>query len=278
MSRHFRKILFFLFLLLFFFKCFFCFGGEIEHGRARLGADFTSKLNLLKANEYITCLVVMKDQVNTSLVNAKLDPNLATRKIIHTTVLSALKDKAASSQLGLVDYLNQKTSDGGVKQFKTFWITNAILVTAKKEVVEKIALRPEVEIIEENYPITLVEPVSVEQAAGGAVEKERCLSAMSVREAWRMGYNGAGRLVCNFDTGVDGHHPALASNWRGNNGGLLSACWFDPLQSDFPKDDKGHGSHTMGIMVGITDDDTIGVAFGAEWIAAAVIDRGRTFS
>jgi len=278
MSRRFRKILFFLFLLFFFFKCFFCFGGEIEHGRARLGADFTSKLNLLKANEYITCLVVMKDQVNTSLVNAKLDPNLATRKIIHTTVLSALKDKAASSQLGLVDYLNQKTSDGGVKQFKTFWITNAILVTAKKEVVEKIALRPEVEIIEENYPITLVEPVSVEQAAGGAVEKERCLSAMSVREAWRMGYNGAGRLVCNFDTGVDGHHPALASNWRGNNGGSLSACWFDPLQSDFPKDDKGHGSHTMGIMVGITDDDTIGVAFGAEWIAAAVIDRGRTFS
>ncbi|MFH1336745.1 MAG: S8 family serine peptidase, partial [Candidatus Zixiibacteriota bacterium] len=145
-------------------------------------------------------------------------------------------------------------------------------------VIEEIALRPEVEIIEENYPITLTEPVSVEQAAGGAVEKERCLSAMSVRDAWRMGYTGLGRLVCSFDTGVDGHHPALGSNWRGNNGGSLSACWLDPLESDFPKDDKGHGSHTMGIMVGITDDDTIGVAFGAEWITAAVIDRGRTFS
>jgi subtilisin family serine protease len=271
MSRRYKKILFFLFLLFFFFKCFVCFGGELSF-------DVASKLKMAKADEYVSCLVMMKDQANTSMVNAKLNPALATRKQMHASVLSALKDKSESSQMELVDYLNQKITDGGVKQFKTFWITNAILVTAKKEVIEKIALRPEVEVVEENYPITLTEPVSVEKAAGGAVEKERCLSAMSVREAWKMGYNGAGRLVCSLDTGVDGHHPALESNWRGNNGGSASACWFDPLGSTYPKDDKGHGSHTMGIMVGKSDDDTIGVAYGAEWIAAAVIDRGQTFS
>jgi subtilisin family serine protease len=271
MSRRYKKILFFLFLLFFFFKCFFCFGGELSF-------DINSKLKLVKANEYVSCLVVMKDQVNTSLVNAKLNPEVATRKRVHASVLSALKSKAESSQIGLVDYLNQKKTDGGVKQFKTFWITNAVLVTAKKEVIENIALRPEVKVVEENYPITLTEPVSVKKAAGGSVEKERCYSAMSVRDAWRMGYTGLGRLVCSFDTGVDEHHPALSSNWRGNNGGSLSACWYDPLESNYPTDSKGHGSHTMGIMVGVTDGDTIGVAYGAEWISAAVIDRGRTFS
>ena len=148
----------------------------------------------------------------------------------------------------------------------------------KREVIENIAARPEVEVVEENYPITLVDPVSVEKASSGAVEKERCFSAIGAQEAWKMGYTGKGRLVCSFDTGVDGHHPALSSSWRGNNGGSLSACWYDPLVSDYPKDDKGHGSHTMGVMVGITDNDTIGVAFGAQWIAAAVIDRGRTIS
>ncbi|MFQ6003347.1 MAG: S8 family serine peptidase, partial [Candidatus Zixiibacteriota bacterium] len=34
----------------------------------------------------------------------------------------------------------------------------------------------------------------------------------------------------------------------------------------------------MGIMVGISDDDTIGVAFGAQWISAAVIDQGAGIS
>ena len=271
MSHRMRKILFFLFLLFFFFKCFICFGGE-------LSANLSAKLNLLKVDEYTSCLVMMKDQVNTREMNLKLDPNLITRKMMHTVTLSALRSKAESSQTELINYLNQKTQDSGVKQFQTFWITNAVLVTAKREVIESIAARPEVEAVEENYPITLVDPVSVEKAAGGEVEKERCFSAIGAQESWKMGYTGKGRLVCNFDTGVDGHHPALSSSWRGNNGGSLSACWYDPLVSDYPKDDKGHGSHTMGVMVGITDNDTIGVAFGAQWIAAAVIDRGRTIS
>jgi subtilisin family serine protease len=271
MSHRARKILFFLFLLFFFFKCFICFGGELSKG-------VSAKLNLLKADEYTSCLVVMKDQANTQEMNLKLNPNLITRSLMHTMTLSALKSKAESSQTELITYLNTKSLDGAVKQFKNFWITNAVLITAYKEVIENIAARPEVDVVEENYPITLVDPVSVEKASSGTVEKERCFSAIGAQEAWKMGYNGKGRLVCSFDTGVDGHHPALSSSWRGNNGGSLSACWYDPLVSSYPKDDKGHGSHTMGIMVGITDTDTIGVAFGAEWIAAAVIDRGRSIS
>jgi subtilisin family serine protease len=192
--------------------------------------------------------------------------------------LSSLKSKALSSQTDVIDYLNQRALDGSVKEFKTFWITNAILVTATPKEIEKIASRPDVETVYDNYPITLIDPVSVEKSSGGDVERERCFSAIGAREAWKMGYNGKGRLVCNFDTGVDGHHPALFSNWRGNNGGAPSASWFDPLHSDFPKDDRGHGSHTMGIMAGISEEDTIGVAFGAQWISAAVIDRGMSIS
>jgi hypothetical protein len=36
----------------------------------------------------------------------------------------------------------------------------------------------------------------------------------------------------------------------------------------------GHGTHTMGTMVGSDGSDTVGVAPGAQWIAAAVVDRG----
>lgn len=278
MSCRLRKIAFFFFLIFFFFRSFIAFGGEVS-------PDLFLKLSHLKADELVSCLVVMKDQTNTARLNFELNLSefgstgqKATRKVRHQIIIRSLKDKAGSSQREIIDYLNQKILEGSVEKFKTFWITNAILVTATKDEIKKIASHPDVEAVYENYPITLVDPVSVERSAGNVAERERVLYAIGVRGAWEMGYTGQGRLVCNFDTGVDGDHPALFSNWRGNNGGLPSASWFDPYGSDFPRDVKGHGTHTMGIMAGISEGDTIGVAYGADWIASAVIDRGASIS
>ena len=51
-------------------------------------------------------------------------------------------------------------------------------------------------------------------------------------------------------------------------------------QTDFPNDDPsgGHGTHTMGTMCGnsTVSDDTIGVAPGANWIAANGINQSAT--
>ncbi len=46
-------------------------------------------------------------------------------------------------------------------------------------------------------------------------------------------------------------------------------------QTDFPFDSGQHGTHTMGTICGLgqSTGDTIGVAFGAEWISCGVIDR-----
>jgi subtilisin family serine protease len=267
MTRRLKITAFFFFLLFFFFRSFIVFGGEIS-------PNLVSKLSQLKPEEFVSCLVVMKDQSNTAQLSAKLSLQKASRKVRHQTIVKSLKEKAESSQNELVDYLHQRIVDGSVEEFRTFWITNAILISCIKDEVERIASFPGVEVIYENYPITLVEPVSVERSTGNIAERERSYSAIGAREAWGMGYTGKGRLVCNFDTGVDGHHPCLSANWRGNNGGAASACWLDPYGSDYPKDDKGHGTHTMGIMAGVSGDDTIGVAHGAQWIAAAVVDRG----
>jgi len=91
------------------------------------------------------------------------------------------------------------------------------------------------------------------------------------------GYTGHGRLVCNFDTGVEGTHPALVANWLGANGGTASQSWFDPYGTTsrwmatvtHPYD--GHHGRRDGA-------DTIGVAFNASWISAAVVDRGQNLS
>jgi subtilisin family serine protease len=264
-------VAFMFFLLCLLFKSPPLFGGNIS-------SDLELRLSKSRGDEFESCLLVMKKQVNTAQLNYKLNLQSATRKERHETILKTLKSEASSSQSEIINYLQEKTKQGSVKEFRTFWITNSIFLVATKDEIKKIAFRNDVETIYENYPISLVEPVLVEKSSNNQAEKERCFSAIGVREAWNMGYNGKGRLVCSFDTGVEGDHEALSSNWRGNNGGSVSASWFDPYGSVFPKDKKGHGTHTMGIMVGISESDTIGVAFGAQWISAAVIDRGASLS
>jgi uncharacterized repeat protein (TIGR01451 family) len=84
-------------------------------------------------------------------------------------------------------------------------------------------------------------------------------------------------VVGGADTGYDWDHPALINQYRGWDG--FSAqhdySWHDStdLSPDNPVDPHGHGTHTMGILVG--DDggsNQIGVAPGAKWIGCRNMD------
>ena len=94
------------------------------------------------------------------------------------------------------------------------------------------------------------------------------------------GVTGEGIVIANIDSGVQYDHPALVGNYRGNRGdGTFSHDynWYDPTGSAPPAspcDNNGHGTHTMGTMVGAGG---IGVAPGATWIAAKGCE-GRTCS
>ena len=91
---------------------------------------------------------------------------------------------------------------------------------------------------------------------------------------------GAGMVVANIDTGVQFNHPALVNQYRGNLGGGSfdhTNNWYDPANicGGAPCDNVGHGSHTMGTMVG--DDgagNQVGVAPGAKWIACKGCESG----
>jgi subtilisin family serine protease len=106
------------------------------------------------------------------------------------------------------------------------------------------------------------------------------LSMIGAPQAWRKGITGKGVTVANVDTGVDVNNPNLISHFRGydpNSGLQLENNYFDAYapahkvggKDPQPKDDVGHGTHTMGTMVG-NDGSTapIGVAPGAKFIAA----------
>ncbi|WP_114907353.1 S8 family serine peptidase [Ornithinimicrobium murale] len=200
-------------------------------------------------------------------------------------VYSALTDSAAASQK---DIRAQLDADG--VEYQAFWATNAIRIQGGDEtLVNSLASDSDVEGI---YPTTTYEAPELvkgeSEMAPSAVEWG--IDDINADDVWSTyGVDGEGIVVGNIDTGVQYDHPALVNSYRGNNGdGTFTHDynWFDAAGTspDVPADTNGHGTHTMGTMVGDDGgDNQVGVAPGATWIAAngccptdqALIDSGE---
>jgi subtilisin family serine protease len=161
---------------------------------------------------------------------------------------------------------------------RDFWIVPALAFEVSVSRLPAIAALPGLAAVYDDAGLELVSPVETSPAGAFADAVASHLKALNVPALWSRGLTGAGRLVCNFDTGVEGSHPALTEKWRGTHVPWNQA-WFAPASGDtLPSDKSGHGTHTMGLMVGSTPLDSFGVAPDAEWISAAVIDQGQTLS
>ena len=216
--------------------------------------------NILKSagpEQVISVLIYLDDQVNLYAITGEMDNRDTSLRRYHEVVVRALQEKVLTTQGDIVAFLSELKGEGKVKGFETYWITNAIRAEAVKEAVEKIAARADVAKVYYNYEAELVEPVEIMgDTRGGISSVENGVEAIRAPEVWALGIDGRGVLVANIDTGVDGHHPALAGRWAGvadpRYAGNPEWAWFDPYsnQNDFPFDQNGHGTHTMGTLTG----------------------------
>jgi subtilisin family serine protease len=171
--------------------------------------------------------------------------------------------------------------------FQPFWVANMVWVRGDQAVIQALAQRPDVAHLYAN-PAVRLEPSITLPAAPHAAETadtvEWNIQKIRADKVWALGYTGQGVVIGGQDTGYDWTHPALRGQYRGWDG--VSAHhdhnWHDAIHEDNPNsqgvnicgfdssvpcDDRGHGTHTMGIMLG--DDGAghqIGVAPGARWI------------
>ncbi|GAA1723273.1 hypothetical protein GCM10009809_18920 [Isoptericola hypogeus] len=186
-------------------------------------------------------------------------------------VYDALTSVAADSQADLVKQLE---ADGA--SYETFWISNRILVTdGTLGLANQLATSAEVSRISTPVVLEPVEPVEREKAADkGTQAVEWGVAAINADDVWAQGFTGQGITVSSIDSGVQGDHPAVAAKYRGLQAdGTVDDdyAWFDASGAcdGTPCDGDGHGTHTMGTMVGDDGDaNQIGVAPDAEWIAA----------
>ncbi|GAB3968327.1 hypothetical protein GCM10027615_19910 [Plantactinospora veratri] len=160
--------------------------------------------------------------------------------------------------------------------YRSYWIANMVRVQGDRALLDAIAARDDVQSIEPSRTYELIKPEPFRASTDtGTDAVEWNVANIEAPRVWsEFDTRGEDVVVANIDSGVLFDHPALRDSYRGNTGSGFdhNYNWFDPAEvcaNPAPCDNNGHGTHTMGTMVG--DDgagNQIGVAPGARWIAA----------
>ncbi|MEO7660492.1 MAG: S8 family serine peptidase [Pyrinomonadaceae bacterium] len=177
--------------------------------------------------------------------------------------------------------------------FRSYWIANMLVTEADRSLVTELAARSDIARIDSN---TATRWIETEQIANFGVDSSSLSAAPSTIEwgianvnapnVWNLGFKGSGIVVGDLDTGVRWTHQAIKAKYRGWNGVTANHNynWHDAIHTGggicgpnttVPCDDNGHGSHTVGTMLG--DDENgnqIGVAPGAKWIGCRNMNEG----
>lgn len=223
-------------------------------------------------------IVVMSSQADLSPAISLRDKN---EKALF--VRDALWNDAQRSQSSLQSWLRSKNIS-----FRSFYIVNALLIRGNRDLMHDISKRSDVARIEGNPEIrnTLPLPESI-NVPFGTDAIEWSISKTKAPDLWALGFTGQGIVVGGGDTGYRWTHNAIKGKYRGWNGSSASHDynWHDAIRSGGgicgansaqPCDDSGHGTHTMGTVVG--DDggsNQIGMAPGAQWIGCRNMNQGN---
>ena len=231
-------------------------------------------------------LIYMDSQADLSGADA-----LTTKDAKGEYVVQQLTSVAQATQPGIATLLTQL---GATHQ--RFWITNAIWAKGGLAVVQAIAMRPEVRHIYASGGGSLSLPSQANNSPASLsadASPEPNLVKVNADDVWAMGILGQGVVVAGADTGVAWEHAALKRQYRGWNESTQTANhnynWHDSVHNpnvpcgpdqQAPCDDDellggGHGTHTVGTMVGDDGgDNRIGMAPEASWIACRNMNNG----
>lgn len=226
-------------------------------------------------------LVLLADQADLSAAE-----QLQTKEEKGRYVFETLRAKADQSQASLISWLK-----GRQVEYRSFYILNAILVKASREVALEIAARTDVANIVGNPTLRSIQPVEITDeerlnVSTAPEEVEPGVSSIRAPEVWALGFTGQGITIGGQDTGIQWDHPALKSHYRGFDGEKMNHDynWHDSIHTNggvcgpdsrTPCDDDNHGTHTVGSAVGADGSgNQIGVAPGAKFIGCRNMDRG----
>jgi subtilisin family serine protease len=207
--------------------------------------------------------VIMKSQADLSQASQILNANDRRAFVYQTLVQHANQDQADLRQtlkrlhIGYTPYYLEDSMEVNADPFMALWLRT---IPSVDRVLYSPHLRP--------LP-SLPKPLTGSSHAA-PISPDLNLTMIEADKVWKeLGVTGQGIIVGQSDSGVDGNHPDLASSYRGQ-GGQDNYNWYDPwFNTTSPSDYGGHGTHTLGIILG----KTTGVAPGATWIGCVNLGR-----
>ncbi|MCD4748644.1 MAG: S8 family serine peptidase [Thermoanaerobaculales bacterium] len=240
-------------------------GAAPDQWRAKVDPWVLDKARFGVGTEFIVFLSEQADLSGAALLPTKVEKG--------RFVVDALRKTAAETQRPVLDSLKAL----GVEH-RAYWISNMIWVRGDVDVVQGMAERKDVFHIHANPTVRLDErpqaPPADKSKAATAVEWN--IALVGADDVWALGIDGEDAVVAGQDTGYFWEHPALVNAYRGGPGDH-AYNWHDAIHesdggacgidSPEPCDGHGHGTHTMGTIIG--DDglgNQVGMAPGARWI------------
>ena len=232
-------------------------------------------------------LVILADQADLHGA-AALPTKLEKGRFVRDT----LWNKSQTTQAPILRWLNEHKLE-----HRSFYIVNAIWVKGRADDVMALAMRKDVARIEGNPAVhgipefaakDIPAPMVLQPQADKVETIEPGITYTHAPSVWAEGFFGQGIVVAGADTGIRWTHNALKPHYRGWNGSTADHDynWHDsihdsvgnPCGNDSPEpcDDAGHGTHTVGTVLG--DDNAgnqIGMAPQAQFIGCRNMDQGN---
>ncbi|MDX6647885.1 MAG: bacillopeptidase [Miltoncostaeaceae bacterium] len=218
---------------------------------ADLSPDLAERLVQTAADQRLPVIVTLAEQVDPAAYEGR-----------PRELLRELRSSAGEAQGPLRARLGSVLTDA-----HRFWLVDAIAGQATPAGIVALASSPEV------ASVSLDDTVRVADAAAqSAGQPEWGVADIHAPEVWSTnGITGTGVRVGSIDTGVSADNPDLAGK---------VVAWHDFVNNrPTAYDDNGHGTHTIGTMVGgSVGGEPIGVAPGATVVVAKALAGDGTGS
>ena len=207
-------------------------------------------------------LVILHDQADVSAASS-IDDYAQRRQYVYETLV----DHADTTQSRLRTSLSRL----GIA-YTPYYLVNALEVHGGPLLGFWLNTLPEVDRALHS-PVLRPLPAPIPSSTGTAsapTDPQWNLTSIGADRVWKeLGITGRGIIVGQSDSGAQWDHPELWDTYRGRDGNH-NYNWFDPwTRSPVPTDANGHGTHTLGTIVG----KSVGVAPGAEWYACTNLAR-----
>ncbi|MBT4292315.1 S8 family serine peptidase [bacterium] len=225
-----------------------------------ISQNFELDLELANPEEDIDCIVIMKNVTRDKSGDEAL--SIPER-------INLYRRLAFESQEPLIRELRNELGTE-IKIGEQFWVKNSFRLTGKPRTIKRIARKKDIKKISRNGGIRMFDGSPVQLSGPPPAGIPANILQVASQSCWDVGVNGRNIIIGHTDTGVDYDHPALSNSFSG--------YWFDAINGEpRPYDDHGHGTHTIGTVLGGDGNGSfpydIGVAPEAKWVGVKVMNQ-----